>query len=136
MRWLVVSDLHYALPQFDWLMAAAPGFDLVIFAGDALDAGSIVDFGAQTVVVRKYLERLSAMTRVIFCTGNHDLDARDESGELFPAVALEKRSRVGEFAIADEFREFCAPDIIERMGSGAKLIQEHADTEDIGTPIR
>ncbi|MGE5368353.1 MAG: metallophosphoesterase, partial [Chloroflexota bacterium] len=68
MRWLVVSDLHYALPQFDWLMAAAPGFDLVIFAGDALDAGSIVDFGAQTVVVRKYLERLSAVTRVIFCT--------------------------------------------------------------------
>jgi Icc-related predicted phosphoesterase len=81
MRWLIVSDLHYALPQFDWLMAAAPRFDLVIFAGDALDAGSIVDYGAQTVVVRKYLERLATETRVIFCTGNHDLDARDDGGE-------------------------------------------------------
>lgn len=81
MRWLVVSDLHYALPQFDWLMTAGPRFDLVVFAGDALDAGSIVDYAAQTVVVRKYLERLSAGTRVIFCSGNHDLDAREDSGE-------------------------------------------------------
>src|SRR3954471_993907 len=35
MRALVVADLHYSLPQFDWLLAAAPEFDLVIFAGDA-----------------------------------------------------------------------------------------------------
>jgi predicted phosphodiesterase len=34
MRCLVVADLHYSLPQFDWLLAAAPP-DLVIFAGDA-----------------------------------------------------------------------------------------------------
>ena len=37
MRCLVVADLHYSLPQFDWLLSAAPQFDLVIFAGDALD---------------------------------------------------------------------------------------------------
>ena len=37
MRCLVVADLHYSLPQFDWLLAAAPEFDVVIFAGDALD---------------------------------------------------------------------------------------------------
>src|SRR5229473_4723071 len=36
MRCLVVADLHYSLPQFDWLLSAAPHFDLVIFAGDAL----------------------------------------------------------------------------------------------------
>jgi hypothetical protein len=42
MRCLVVADLHYSLPQFDWLLSAAPQFDLVIFAGDALDIGSIV----------------------------------------------------------------------------------------------
>ena len=29
MRCLVVADLHYALPQFDWLVSAAPQFDLV-----------------------------------------------------------------------------------------------------------
>lgn len=81
MRCLVVSDLHYALPQFDWLMSAAPKYDLVIFAGDALDVGSAVDFGAQTLVVRKYLQRIAAVTRIVFCTGNHDLDSRNDAGE-------------------------------------------------------
>ena len=59
MRCLVVADLHYSLPQFDWLLSAAPQFDLVIFAGDALDVGSAVDFRAQIVVVKKYLALLS-----------------------------------------------------------------------------
>ena len=81
MRCLVVADLHYSLPQFDWLLAAAPQFDLVIFAGDALDIGSIVDFRAQIVVVKKYLTLLSGMTRVILCSGNHDLDERSAEGE-------------------------------------------------------
>ena len=81
MRCLVVADLHYSLPQFDWLLAAAPQFDLVIFAGDALDIGSSVDFRAQIVVVKKYLSLLSGMTRVILCSGNHDLDERSAEGE-------------------------------------------------------
>ena len=59
MRCLIVADLHYSLPQFDWLLSAAPQFDLVIFAGDALDVGSAVDFRAQIVVVKKYLALLS-----------------------------------------------------------------------------
>jgi predicted phosphodiesterase len=69
MRCLVVADLHYSLPQFDWLVSAAPQFDLVIFAGDALDVGSSVDFRAQIVVVKKYLALLSDMTQVILCSG-------------------------------------------------------------------
>jgi Icc-related predicted phosphoesterase len=81
MRCLVVADLHYSLPQFDWVLSAAPHFDVVIIAGDALDIGSFVDFRAQIVVVRKYLARLSELTRVILCSGNHDLDERDETGE-------------------------------------------------------
>ena len=81
MRCLVVADLHYSLPQFDWLLAAAPEFDVVIFAGDALDIGSFVDFRAQIVVVKKYLSLLSGMTRVILCSGNHDLDERSAEGE-------------------------------------------------------
>ncbi len=84
MRCLVVADLHYSLPQFDWLVAAAPQFDLVIFAGDALDIGSIVDFRAQIVVVQKYLAILSASTRVVVCSGNHDLDTRNAEGEKVP----------------------------------------------------
>src|ERR1700761_5608646 len=81
MRCLVVADLHYSLPQFDWLLAAAPQFDLVIFAGDALDIASIVDFRAQIVVVKKYLTLLAGRTRVILCSGNHDLDERNAEGE-------------------------------------------------------
>src|SRR5207244_9113012 len=81
MRCLVVADLHYSLPQFDWLLAAAPQFDVVIFAGDALDVGSFVDFRAQILVVKKYLSLLSGMTRVILCSGNHDLDERSAEGE-------------------------------------------------------
>jgi Icc-related predicted phosphoesterase len=81
MRCLFVSDLHYSLPQFDWLLQVADKYDLVIFAGDALDVGSLVDFRAQTLVVRKYLQRLAGMTRLVFCSGNHDLDSRTEAGE-------------------------------------------------------
>ena len=81
MRCLVVADLHYSLPQFDWLLSAAPHFDVVIFAGDALDVGSRVDFRAQIVVVKKYLSLLSGLTRVIVCSGNHDLDDRNPEGE-------------------------------------------------------
>lgn len=81
MRALVVADLHYSLPQFDWLVSAAPHFDLVVFAGDALDVGSAVDFRAQIVVVQKYLSILGRLTRVVLCSGNHDLDERDAKGE-------------------------------------------------------
>ena len=33
MRCLVVADLHYSLPQFDWLLAAAPNFERASRAG-------------------------------------------------------------------------------------------------------
>jgi Icc-related predicted phosphoesterase len=91
MRCLVVADLHYSLPQFDWLLSAAPQFDLVIFAGDALDIGSSVDFRAQIVVVKKYLSLLSGLTRVILCSGNHDLDERNPEGEKISRWITEAR---------------------------------------------
>jgi hypothetical protein len=53
----------------------------VIFAGDALDIGSMVDFRAQIVVMKKYLALLASKTRVILCSGNHDLDERNAEGE-------------------------------------------------------
>jgi Icc-related predicted phosphoesterase len=81
MRCLFIADLHYALPQFDWLLQAAPRYDLVVFAGDALDIGSIVDYRAQTLVVRKYLQRIAGLTRLVVCSGNHDLDSRGDAGE-------------------------------------------------------
>ena len=36
-RILLVSDLHYTLPQLDWVVRSAPSFDLVVLAGDQLD---------------------------------------------------------------------------------------------------
>ena len=51
MRILLVSDLHYRLPQLDWLVGAAPEFDLVVMAGDHLDISSSVSLDAQTIVV-------------------------------------------------------------------------------------
>lgn len=81
MRCLVVADLHYSLPQFDWVVQVAGRFDVVIIAGDLLDLGSLVDWRAQTVVVGKYLELLHGKTKLITCSGNHDLDSRDQYGE-------------------------------------------------------
>ena len=112
MRCLVVADLHYSLPQFDWLVAAAPQFDLVIFAGDALDIGSIVDFRAQIVVVQKYLAMMAATTRVVVCSGNHDLDTRNAEGEKVPQwlEALRDHNIIcdGEsFAIGDTLFTVC-----------------------------
>ncbi|CCD91247.1 conserved hypothetical protein [Bradyrhizobium sp. ORS 375] len=85
MRCLIVADLHYTLPQLDWLVAAADQFELVVFAGDALDLASIVDIRAQIVVVKKYLALLAAKTRVMICSGNHDLEERNAEGEKVAA---------------------------------------------------
>jgi Icc-related predicted phosphoesterase len=81
MRCLLVADLHYSLPKFDWLLKTAGDFDLVVLAGDALDIGSAVDYRAQTIVVRKYLQRISQVTRLLVCSGKHDLDSQSERGE-------------------------------------------------------
>ena len=54
MRILLVSDLHYTLPQFDWVVRSAPRFDLVVLAGDHLDISSAVSLDAQSVVVLRY----------------------------------------------------------------------------------
>jgi Icc-related predicted phosphoesterase len=81
MRLLVVADLHYSLPQLDWVLGIAADFDVVVMAGDHLDLASLVDGRAQSVVVRKYFSRVGAKTRLVTCSGNHDLDSRSEAGE-------------------------------------------------------
>jgi Icc-related predicted phosphoesterase len=81
MRLLLVADLHYSLPQFDWVLDMADRFDVVVMAGDHLDIASLVDGRAQSVVVDKYFSRLRSKTKLMLCSGNHDLDAKNESGE-------------------------------------------------------
>lgn len=81
MKLLIVADLHYTLPQFDWVLGAAHNYDAVILAGDLLDIGSMVDLGAQMVVVKGYLRRLRQATELLVCSGNHDLDGLGANGE-------------------------------------------------------
>ena len=81
MRFLVVADIHYALKQYDWLLDVAPHYDAVVIAGDLLEISSMVDRRAQIVVLRTYLRNLAGKTRIIVCSGNHDLDGEREDGE-------------------------------------------------------
>jgi Icc-related predicted phosphoesterase len=81
MTMLFIADLHYALKQFDWLVANAANFDPIIIGGDLLDLGSDLDSDVQIVVVEKYLRRLRQKTRLLVSSGNHDGDSRNAANE-------------------------------------------------------
>jgi Icc-related predicted phosphoesterase len=81
MRILLVSDLHYALPQFDWVVNVSPSFDLVVVAGDSLDIKSAVALDAQSVVILHYFALIRATTSLVVSSGNHDLTGPDSFGE-------------------------------------------------------
>ena len=81
MRILLVSDLHYSLPQFDWVVAASASFDVVVLAGDSLNLNSSVPLDAQSVVVHHYLDLIAPKTQLVVSSGNHDLTGPDASGE-------------------------------------------------------
>jgi len=91
MRCLLVSDLHYSLKQFDWVADVASKFDVVVIAGDHLDVSGHVDGRVQTAVVMKYFRRLCDQTKVVVCSGNHDLDTRDSAGEKVSQWILKAR---------------------------------------------
>jgi Icc-related predicted phosphoesterase len=80
-RILLVSDLHYALPQYDWVVGAADDVDLIVMAGDQLDISSDVALSTQVFVVCSYVAMLQERTKVIVSSGNHDLTGPDEHGE-------------------------------------------------------
>src|SRR5438445_9450258 len=81
MQILLVSDLHYTLKQLDWVASVAADYELVVVAGDHLDIASIVEPDAQIAVVLEYLSRIASKTTVVACSGNHDLNARNEHDE-------------------------------------------------------
>ena len=81
LRILLVSDLHYTLPQLDWVVRSAPSFDLVVMAGDHLDISSAVALDAQSVVILRYLALIRNATLVAASSGNHDLTGPDAQGE-------------------------------------------------------
>jgi Icc-related predicted phosphoesterase len=81
MRILIVSDLHYRLPHYDWLVKAADDVDVVALVGDLADVVNAVPFEAQVVVLEKYLTLLSEKAVVLASSGNHDLDGPGAHGE-------------------------------------------------------
>lgn len=93
MRLLLVSDLHYSLPLFDWVAEVAGDFDVVVMAGDHLDLASLVDGRAQAAVVKKYFSRIEAKTRLLICSGNHDLDSKNAAGEKMAKWLLGARNK-------------------------------------------
>ena len=107
MKVLLVSDLHYTLKQFDWLYSVADQLDLMVLAGDHLDVASMVEYDAQIVVVLKYLQQLASRTKLVVCSGNHDLNALSADGEK----TAEWMSRVRQLGIP------CDGDLIEFGGS-------------------
>ena len=94
MRILLTSDLHYSLPQLDWVVGAAPDFDLVVLAGDSLSIRSAVPLDTQSVVVLRYLSLLHAAAAVVVSSGNHDLTGPDTNGEQ-AALWLSEASSAG-----------------------------------------
>ena len=81
MRILVLSDLHYRLPHFDWLVEAGADVDAVAIVGDLVNVVSPVPHTVQTVVVSNYLGLLADQTLVFAASGNHDLDGPGGHGE-------------------------------------------------------
>jgi Icc-related predicted phosphoesterase len=80
-RILAVSDLHYRLKHWDWLVQAAGDVDVVAIAGDLADVASPVPVEVQSVVLGEYLDRIAARAVVLAASGNHDLDGPGEHGE-------------------------------------------------------
>lgn len=81
MRILLVSDLHYTLPQLDWVVHQAPHFDLVVIAGDHLDVSSAVSLDTQSVVLLHYFSQMMPGQSLVLASGNHDLTGADQHGE-------------------------------------------------------
>jgi len=81
MRILLTSDLHYRLRQYDWLIGAAAGFDAVVIAGDHLDAFLPVPGEVQIAALSASLAAVAQKSRLLVCSGNHDLNARSGEGE-------------------------------------------------------
>jgi Icc-related predicted phosphoesterase len=78
---LLVSDLHYTLRHYDWVLSRAGDYDAVVIAGDMLSVAAPVAPEAQIAAVRATLRKLAGMTKVFACSGNHDLNALNTAGE-------------------------------------------------------
>ena len=69
---LVTADLHYQRPWYEWLIREASRFQAVFIAGDFLDIFIAEPRTAQAREAQYWLRRLSEITKIAICSGNHD----------------------------------------------------------------
>ncbi len=81
MKLIFLADLHFSLKQFDWLLANAAEYDLIIIGGDLLDISSALDLDTQITVVEKYFGLLTKNAKLVISSGNHDGDSRNAADE-------------------------------------------------------
>ena len=81
MRLLLTSDLHYKLRQYDWLIGAAAAFDAVVIAGDHIDSFLPVPGAVQIAALTASFAAVAQKSRLLVCSGNHDLNAWSVEGE-------------------------------------------------------
>ena len=98
MKLLCTADLHYRLPQLDWLVEQAADVDVVVIPGDMLQVVGAAPLDVQILVVSKYLKRMAEDTLVLASSGNHDLDGPGETGEQATAWL---RELAGERLVVD-----------------------------------
>jgi Icc-related predicted phosphoesterase len=112
MRYLVASDLHYALPQLDWIADHAADFDAVVLAGDHLDVAGHADISAQIALTVAFLSALADRTTVVVNSGNHDLTGRRPDGEKSAVWFSRVDERVtvdgGSVRVGDDLVTACA----------------------------
>ena len=71
MRLLLVADLHYALPHYDWVTSVAGDFDAVVLAGDLADVASPVGIDAQIIALRATLGDIAQQSLDHVRDGSH-----------------------------------------------------------------
>lgn len=81
MRLLLVADLHYRLPHLDWVAGVAADYDAVVLAGDHVDIASPVSVEVQIAALKVGMSDLATRSHLVVCSGNHDLNTRNASGE-------------------------------------------------------
>jgi predicted MPP superfamily phosphohydrolase len=75
-KFLLLTDLHYRLPWYQWLLHRGPDFDLVCLGGDLLDMLSGTPRTQQVREIVPLLKELAAKVPLAICSGNHDNPGR------------------------------------------------------------
>lgn len=102
MKLLFLADLHFSLKQYDWLLAHAKEYDLIVIGGDLLDLGAGLDIDTQIPIVEKYFGLLMKTSKLVVSSGNHDGDSRNARDESFAQWLLDAKTE-GLYVDGDSF---------------------------------